>query len=68
MTSHQALLLAQDRVKIPQKDITGDWYVSVYTGKVWKRYFFITDSEAWAYFYKCIVDLKQQFLTQEKTK
>lgn len=66
MNAHQALLLAQDWVKAPRKDALGDWYIAVYDGKIWKHHYFRSDSSAWAYFYKSIADIKQQFMTQER--
>ena len=68
MNAHQALLKAQEWVKPPKKDRLGDWYVVVYDGKIWKHHFFSEDSAAWVFFYSSIAGLKQQFITQEKTR
>lgn len=67
MKKHQALLHAQEQVRLPKKDkTTGDWVV-VYRNKGhWVHETFTTDEAAYVFFYTKISEFKTQFMTQER--
>lgn len=67
MNEHQALLQAQDQVRLPKKDqATGDWVVEYRNNGHWVREAFTTDEAAYIYFHFKISEFKAQFMTQDK--
>lgn len=67
MNEHQALLKAQNMVKLPKKDqATREWYVEYMNGSHWTRQTFATDECAYVYYYTKLAEFKAQFMTQER--
>lgn len=72
MLEHTAVLEAQGRIRLPNKDQkTGKWYVKYMEGNKWKEETFQEDTEAWSFYYRVYNEIKESILAQlrkEKVK
>jgi hypothetical protein len=72
MIEHTAVLEAQGRIRLPNKDQkTGKWYVKYMEGDKWKEETFQASDEAWSFYYRVYNEIKNDILTRlrrERTK
>ena len=72
MLEHTAVLEAQGRIRLPNKDSkTGKWYVKFTEGDKWKEETFDDSPEAWSFYYKVYNDIKNSIierLRKERSK
>lgn len=66
MDRHQAVLKAQELVKLPQKDkLNNEWYVEYRNNNHWVRKTFITDEGAYMFYYSKLREFKDAIITMQ---